>query len=49
MADLCLLPQVYNARRWEVDVTSHVQIFRIVAELEAIPAIAAAHPDKVKP
>jgi maleylacetoacetate isomerase len=49
MADLCLLPQVYNARRWEVDVTSHVQISRIVAELEAIPAIAAAHPDKVKP
>jgi hypothetical protein len=26
-----------------------VQICRIVAELEAIPAIAAAHPDKVKP
>ncbi len=49
MADLCLLPQVYNARRWEVDVTSYVQICRIVAELEAIPAIAAAHPDKVKP
>ena len=49
MADLCLLPQVYNARRWEVDVTSQVQICRIVAELEPIPAIAAAHPDKVKP
>lgn len=49
IADLCLLPQVYNARRWEVDVTSHVQICRIVAELESIPAIAAAHPDKVKP
>ncbi len=49
MADLCLLPQVYNARRWEVDVTSYVQICRSVAELEAIPAIAAAHPDKVKP
>jgi maleylacetoacetate isomerase len=49
MADLCLLPQVYNARRWEVDVTSYVQICRIVAELEAIRAIAAAHPDKVRP
>ena len=49
MADLCLLPQVYNARRWEVDVTSFSRISRIVAELEAIPAIAAAHPDKVKP
>ena len=49
MADLCLLPQVYNARRWEVDVTSFSRISRIVAELEAIPAIAAAHPEKVKP
>jgi maleylacetoacetate isomerase len=49
MADLCLLPQVYNARRWEVDVKSYVQICRIVAELEEIPAIAAAHPDKVRP
>ncbi|NEY89663.1 maleylacetoacetate isomerase [Tabrizicola oligotrophica] len=49
MADLCLVPQVYNAQRWGVDVTSHSQIARIVAELQAIPAIAAAHPDKVKP
>ena len=49
MADLCLVPQVYNARRWEVDVTSFSRISRIVAELEVIPAIAAAHPDKVKP
>ncbi|MBM3614770.1 MAG: maleylacetoacetate isomerase [Alphaproteobacteria bacterium] len=49
MADLCLVPQVYNARRWEVDVTSFSRISRIVAELEAIPAIAAAHPEKVKP
>ena len=49
MADLCLVPQVYNAARWGLDVTSHVQIARIVAELQTIPAIAAAHPDKVKP
>lgn len=49
MADLCLVPQVYNALRWGVDVTSFSQVRRIVAELQAIPAIAAAHPDKVKP
>lgn len=49
MADLCLLPQVYNARRWEVDVTSLSQVSRIVAELEKLPALAAAHPEKVKP
>lgn len=49
MADLCLVPQVYNAHRWGVDVTLLSQINRIVAELQDIPAIAAAHPDKVKP
>jgi maleylacetoacetate isomerase len=49
MADLCLLPQVYNAQRWGVDVTSLLHIGRIADELRAIPAIAAAHPDKVKP
>lgn len=49
MADLCLVPQVYNANRWGVDVTSFSQISHIVAELLTIPAIAAAHPDKVKP
>ena len=49
MADLCLLPQVYNANRWGVDVTSLSHISRIVAELAAIPAFAAAHPDAVRP
>lgn len=49
MADLCLLPQVYNAHRWGVDVTSLLQISRIAGELQSIPAIAAAHPDMVKP
>lgn len=49
MADLCLLPQVYNARRWEVDLSPLARISRIVAELQAIPAVANAHPEKVKP
>lgn len=49
MADLCLVPQGYNARRWGVDVASHPQVARIMSEMEKLPAIAAAHPDKVKP
>lgn len=49
LADLCLVPQIYNAERVGLDVTSHPRIARIVAELRDIPAIAAAHPDKVKP
>ncbi len=49
MADLCLVPQIYNAERIGIDVTSFPQIARIVANLRDIPAIAAAHPDRVKP
>jgi len=49
MADICLVPQMYNARRWEIDVTSFTQINRIMAELEAIEAVTAAHPDNHQP
>jgi maleylacetoacetate isomerase len=49
MADLCLVPQVYNARRAGLDVTSWRTIARIMARLETIPAVQAAHPDEVKP
>lgn len=49
MADLCLVPQVYNARRAGCDVTSWPRIARISARLEDIPAFAAALPEKVKP
>ena len=49
LADLCLVPQVYNARRWGVDLSPFPRIQAIAARLEAIPAVAAAHPDRVKP
>jgi maleylacetoacetate isomerase len=49
MADLCLVPQIYNAERVGIDVTSFPQTAKIVANLREIPAIAAAHPDRVKP
>ncbi len=47
MADICLVPQVYNARRWGVDMSEMPRINAIMARLEAIGAIAAAHPDRV--
>ncbi len=47
MADICLVPQVYNARRWQVDMSEMPRINAIMARLEAIGAIAAAHPDRV--
>ncbi|MGV8984862.1 MAG: maleylacetoacetate isomerase [Cypionkella sp.] len=49
MADICLVPQVYNARRWGVDLAAYPVITAIAARLEALAPIAAAHPDRVKP
>lgn len=49
MADLCLVPQIYNAERVGIDVTSFPHINRIMAELALVPAVSAAHPDRVKP
>jgi len=49
LADLCLVPQVYNAHRWGVDLAPFPRIAAIAARMEALPAIAAAHPDRVKP
>lgn len=46
LADLCLVPQVYNAHRWHVDLGSMPRIRRIEAALADIPAFAAAHPDR---
>ena len=45
MADICLVPQLYNARRWEVDLEPMPKIRRISDRLDEIPAFAAAHPD----
>ncbi len=45
LADICLQPQLYNARRWKVDLTAMPKIRRIEDNLVSIPAFAAAHPD----
>ncbi|MGX9990725.1 maleylacetoacetate isomerase [Rhizobium sp. Z1P35] len=49
MADLCLVPQVYNARRWGVDMTAFRRITDIDARCAELPAFQAAHPSRVKP
>ena len=45
IADLVLVPQVYNAIRWEVDMTAYPKINRIVKHLESLDAFKRAHPD----
>lgn len=49
MADVVLMPQIYNARRWGVDLGPMPKMMEIVARLEQVPAFAAAYPDKVRP
>ncbi len=49
MADVTLLPQVYNAERLGMDLTDFPLIAGIAARLAGVPQIAAAHPDRVRP
>ena len=44
MADLCLLPQLYNARRWEADIASLPRLNAIADQCAALPAFQAAYP-----
>ncbi len=46
MADICLVPQIYNARRWNVDLTACVRTVAIADRCGLIPAFTAAHPDR---
>jgi maleylacetoacetate isomerase len=45
LADVCLVPQMYNARRFSCDVTPYPKLVRIAAGLESEPAFARAAPD----
>ena len=45
MADCCLVPQIYNANRFEVDMSQFSNITRIMKSLESEKAFISAHPD----
>jgi maleylpyruvate isomerase len=46
MADVCLVPQMYNARRYSVDLTPYPRIVAIDAACGELPAFAGAAPEK---
>lgn len=46
MADVCLIPQIFNAKRFEVDLYPFPKIRRIEENCDRIEAFAAAHPDR---
>ena len=44
LADCCVVPQVFNARRFELDLAPYPTLVRIAEHCEALPAFIAAHP-----
>lgn len=47
IADICLVPQMFNARRFNTDLTAYPRLVAIDAALTALDAFKAAHPDAV--
>jgi maleylacetoacetate isomerase len=45
IADVCLVPQLYNARRFDVPLAAYPTLLRADASANALEAFAAAHPD----
>jgi len=48
MADVCLVPQMANARRFDTPLEAYPRLVAIDAALRALPAFAAAAPEAVK-
>ena len=46
LADLCLIPQLYNARRYQVDLADMPCLLSVEAACTNHPAFADAHPDR---
>jgi maleylpyruvate isomerase len=46
MADICLVPQVFNAQRFKVDVAPYPNIMRIFEQCMTLPAFEAAQPSR---
>jgi len=49
LADICLVPQMYNARRFALPLDAYPKLVAADAAAQAIPAIAAVAPEQVKP
>lgn len=47
MADCCLVPQVYNAARFNVDMSKFPTIQKVYSHLQKLPAVEAAAPEKM--
>jgi maleylacetoacetate isomerase len=48
LADVCLIPQLYNARRYNLPLEEYPILLRVEAKANALDSFAAAHPDRQK-
>jgi len=46
IADCCLVPQVYSAERFAIDLTPYPRLTASVEQARVLPAFQAAHPDR---
>ena len=46
LADLCLVPQLFNARRFKVDLSGFPKLIAAEAACQALPAFADARPER---
>lgn len=45
LADICLVPQLYNARRFDCDLNPYPGLLAVDERLQALPAVAEAAPE----
>jgi len=45
LADVCVVPQVYNARRFQIDLAPYPRLAAVSSHLETLPAFVAARPE----
>jgi len=45
LADVCLVPQFYNARRFGIDMSQYPNLLRVEAACAELPCFKVAHPD----
>ena len=46
LADICLVPQIFNAKRFHFDLSPYPTVMRIFEEAQALDAFARAAPDR---
>jgi maleylpyruvate isomerase len=46
LADICLVPQLANARRFGVDLSRYPRLLKVEANCMSLPAFADAAPEK---